>query len=488
LSEQHAAGREVTASSFRDPAGGVFRYRERILRVVNPLGQSDLNAFLESKAGKKALADGKVAGSRILTESETAELIKDREIAGLYAAHRGQMLVEHDAISFPSYPYEWPPEMLHAAAKLTIELALDLLPDGIGVKDGTPYNVLFRGPEPVFVDLLSFEKRNALDATWLPYAQFTRTFLLPLLAQKHFGVGLDITLTARRDGLEPEDVFRWLGPLQRFRPPFLGLVSMPVWLGSRHKEDDTKIYQQKLENDPEKARFILETLLKGLRRTMDRLSPRQGQASTWSTYMTFNNNYTREHFEAKQKFVEAAVKEFQPKRVLDVGCNTGHFSALAAREGASVVAADYDPVVVGNVWRHARQDKLDILPLVVNLTRPSPGVGWLNRECRSFLDRAQNHFDAVFMLAVIHHMLVSERVPLSDILALAADMTRDIVIMEFVAPEDSMFQRLTRGRDHLHKDLSVATFESAAQAHFHIVRTQHLEGTHRWLYLLRKKG
>src|SRR3954471_13822093 len=120
--------------------------------------------------------------------------------------------------------------MLHAGGVLTLLLARTLLADGIGMKDATPYNVLFRGPQPVFIDLLSVEKRDPGDPTWLPYAQFVRTFLLPLLANKYFGIALDQILTTRRDGLEPEEVYQWLKPSQKFLPPFLSLVSMPKWL------------------------------------------------------------------------------------------------------------------------------------------------------------------------------------------------------------------------------------------------------------------
>src|SRR5205814_3890270 len=137
---------------------------------------------------------------------------------------------------------------------------------------------------------------------------------------------------------------------------------------------------------------------------------------------------------------------------------TGHFSAIAARAGASVVAIDYDPVVSGDVWRNARKERLDILPLTVNLTRPTPGLGWLNQECPSFLDRARGAFDAVLMLAVLHHMLVSERIPLDEIIDLAAELTTDSVIIEFIGTDDAMFRRLTRGRDELHRDLTTETF------------------------------
>ena len=162
--------------------------------------------------------------------------------------------------------------------------------------------------------------------------------------------------------------------------------------------------------------------------------------------------------------------------------------ALAAKAGASVVALDYDPVVLGQVWRQARAEQLNILPLAVNLTRPTPATGWRNRECSSFLDRARGHFDAVFMLAVVHHMLVTERIPLPDILDLAAELTRDLLVVEFIGPGDSMFQKLTRGREELHKDLSHELFENLCRERFEIVRIQHLESTTRWLYLLRKRS
>jgi len=446
-----------------------------------------MEAFLASPAAAKFIQTGRIAGTRRLSSDETHALLENPQVRRVYEAVSGEMILEHERIDFPSFPYEWPPEMLHAAGVLTLDLAQNLLPDSLGLKDGTPYNVLFRGPEPVFIDVLSFERRDPGDPTWLPYAQFVRTFLLPLLANRYFGIALDQILTTRRDGLEPEEVYRWSRPVQRIRPDFLSLVSMPAWLGSSRSAEDPKLYQKKRLGDPEKARFILGSLLNGLRRKLNRLEPKAGKSSVWTSYMDSNNNYSEQHFAAKQQFVGEALAEFRPRRVLDVGSNTGHFSAMSAKAGASVVALDYDPVVLGQVWRQARAEKLDILPLTVNLTRPTPGMGWRNRECSSFLERARGHFDAVLMLAVVHHMLVTERVPLPDILELAAELTRDLLIVEFIAPEDSMFQRLTRGREELHKGLNYQVFENLCRERFEIVRTQHVESSTRWLYLLRKR-
>jgi len=199
-------------------------------------------------------------------------------------------------------------------------------------------------------------------------------------------------------------------------------------------------------------------------------------------------SYTPEDLMAKQAFVEEAVSECKPRSVLDIGCNTGHFSARAARRGASVVAIDSDPVVVGQVWRMATRERLDILPLVINIARPSPSVGWRNRECLSFLDRASGSFDAVFMLALVHHLLVSERIPLSETAELASTLTSDLLIIEYAGPEDAMFRCITRGREGLFQGFNRQVFEAAFSRRFECLKSQRLGQSNRWIYLLRKRS
>lgn len=479
---EHAA-----PASFRDPAGRLFRIGGRVIRIVNSKGAPDLKAFLASGTSRGFVEGGRLIGTHVLDPATVANDLAYAGLASLLGAD-DWLILEHQQIPFQSFPYEWPPEMLHAAGQLTVDLAESVLDEGFGLKDATPYNVLFRGPDAVFVDLLSFERRSPGDPTWLPYAQFIRTFLLPLLVNRHFGVPLDQLLIGRRDGLEPEDVYRLAGPFRRLSPPFLSLVSIPTWLNARHDQENLTIYRSKVLDNSEKAGFILGALFRRLRRALNSLAPKRGRFSSWSDYITSNNNYAEQQFRAKQSFVEQVMAEFSPQRVLDVGCNTGHFSLIAAKKGARVVAIDNDPVVVGETWRRACSEGVDILPLVINLTRPSPAIGWRNSECPSFLDRARGAFDAVFMLAVMHHMLVSERIPLDEIIDVADEMTTDILVIEFIAPDDSMFRRLARGRDHLFAYLTTELFEDSCRRKFEVIRSEHLEDASRWLYLLRKRG
>src|SRR2546430_1675455 len=120
-----------TIGSFRDPAGILFRHGDRILRAGNESGTADLEPFLETKTARQAMESGKLVRSVRVPVSEVPEL-------GAGATY----IVEHERIPFPSYPYEWPPEMLHAAGTLTLDLAQQSLEEGFGLKDATPYNIL----------------------------------------------------------------------------------------------------------------------------------------------------------------------------------------------------------------------------------------------------------------------------------------------------------------------------------------------------------
>ncbi|HEU0185776.1 MAG TPA: class I SAM-dependent methyltransferase [Blastocatellia bacterium] len=474
------------AISFRDPDGRLLVIDDRVLRIVTKTGAENLNAFLASAVATKFVATGLLARTS-LPNADTVNLLSEYLQRQSGTVEPLEAVFEHERITFPSFPYEWAPEMLYRAARLTLDLAESSLIEGFGLKDATPYNVLFRGPQPVFVDLLSFERRDPRDPVWKPYAQFVRVFLLPLLANKYFGLELKQLFLASRDGLEPEEVYGLCGLTQKLRPPFLTLVSIPTWLTSKSAKGQSKIYRERRLGSASQARYILERLFKRLRRLLSDIEPRAGRSSEWTDYVSFNKDHAPDYLAEKQAFVEEALRTYKPRNVLDVGCNTGYFSRIAALGGAGVVAIDQDPATIGALWREASASGLNILPLVVDLARPSPSVGWRNGENPSFLARAQGAFDLVLMLAVVHHMHVSERVPLSEILSLAVDLTRELLIVEFVAPDDPMFQRLTRGRDHLFRDLTNDAFRDACLQRFDVILCRRLAGANRWIYLLKKK-
>lgn len=450
-----------------------MRSQGRILRSVAPAAAGRLQDFLLSPLGAELTREGRLIETWLLPAGEQAAQGRD---AGVWFEHR--------RVPFPSYPYEWSPAMLHAAADLTLTLARRLHEHGLGLKDATPYNILFDGARPVFVDLLSIEDRTPGDPVWRACAQFASTFLLPLALNRRNGLPIAAMLLGSREGVDPEAAWRQLSWAARLRSPFRSLVTMPELLRRLGlvKQDH---YAARALDNPEKASFILDFLYARLERQLARFRPARLQHSHWTSYMC-QLSYGGPEFAAKQRFVETALAAAAPARVLDIGCNTGAFSVLAARAGASVVAIDYDEAVIDHLWRAASHDQLDILPLVVNLARPTPAMGWLYSECDSFLDRARGSFDMILMLALIHHLMVSERIPLDQVMEMAASLTTGHAIIEYVDPADPMFRTIARGREHLHADLNLDAFTRSAARLFHIERSEQVMPT-RTLFHLRKR-
>ena len=467
------------SSSFRDPDGFVFEAHNRLFRCVLPHAAAGVRMFLQSPLAASLISRGSmVATSEPNQAGDTAipEPWRDR-------ISPGSLLLEHSVIAFRNYPYEWPPAMLHAAAALTLDLAISATRAGFVLKDATPYNVMFRGPHPVFLDVLSFRQRDPLSPVWQPYGQFIRTFIYPLLACRNFGLELNEILLAHRDGLEADRLLALCPVYRRFLPPLLTSVTLPALLGRRERNDPPRRYRERRARDPKEASFILERLFLRAKKLLESATPRPGKASS---YVEACPSYSAGEALAKRRIVDQALDSCRPSRVIDLGCNTGSFSLLAAEKGASVAAIDRDPNAVDALWRAAVHEKREVLPLVVDIGWPPGARGWGNAECAAFLDRARGAFDCVLMLALIHHLLVNERVPLPAILQLAADLTTQWAIVEYIDPQDALFQRIVRGREALHESVTPANFESAAAAVFQLIESHEVSPTRR-IYILRKR-
>jgi SAM-dependent methyltransferase len=457
------------AVSFRDPGGYVSVGKDRVIRTVLPEGLSNLNACLTSSVARRFVESGALIATHPLQSGSPAA--------------RGEVLVEHPRIPFASYPHEWPPVMLHAAAQLTLELCSALLDEGRGLKDATPANILFRGPSPVFIDVLSFENRDPLDPIWLAGAQFARTFLIPLLLHRRTGYPMHQLFLFQRDGITPAEAVRRLPRLRRWFPPDLGLVTLPA-AGGRLEND--RLYRRRQTRDAGEAHFILAHHFRALRKSLDRVAPRPA-ASLWSSYEAACPSYSDGQQAAKRQFVERTVREIKPSRVLDVGSNNGEYSLMAAAAGAEVVSIDSDPETVAALWRAANASGACILPLVVDFARPTPPAGWLGREHAGFLERAEGFFDCILFLAVIHHLMVTDQIPLAQIFDAIARLTTRWVVIEYVGPQDPLFHRLARGRDALYGWYSRPVFEECARRSFDIVNSIDIPSSDRAIYLLRRK-
>lgn len=483
------------AGSFRDPAGSLYWHgrdgNARLLRVVRGDHAAEVRSFLSSATARKSMERGELVGSRIVPDLK-AEVVgaPGEEGRGAGAAPQGtegeRLVVEHEVVPFPSYPGEWPAPMLHAAGELTVELCQRSLAEGRLLKDATPRNVLFRGSAPVFVDIPSFEPREAGVPVWKAYSQFLQGFLLPLLLYREVGLDPRRFASPAGDGLSPSEAVRALPWLRRLRPRNLSLATIPAALnrGGRRLRSRGRSLPRL---SPEAADAALRRQLRSARRHLRSLEPTASAESSWTGYQA-QCHYSDEDRAEKRRVVERVLVDEVPRALLDLGCNEGEFSEMGARAGATVVALDADPDVVGRVWRRSWREGMDILPLAADLADPTPPAGWRNGEQRSLLERLHGRFDVVLALALVHHLLVTQRVPLGEILELLKDLTRPggVAVVEYVPPDDPRFRELAWGREELFRDLTVEVFREAFQARFQRVSSVSLPDSGRELLVGRR--
>jgi SAM-dependent methyltransferase len=228
---------------------------------------------------------------------------------------------------------------------------------------------------------------------------------------------------------------------------------------------------------------VLKRNLRKLRTELERLKP-GGRDSRWSAYPESADHYTDEDHKQKQAFVHEALLRALPKHVLDLGANTGVYSRIAAGAGASVVAWDTDLGASERNWKTAAAEGLLIQPLIADPARPTPATGWRNREWLSLLDRSRGRFDCVMMLGLIHHLLVTDQIPLQEVAALLRDLTTGWAIVEWIPASDPRFAELVRGRDELYGHLNEEMFVAAVEQFFSVAGQQRLRNG-RVLFLLK---
>lgn len=454
-------------ASFRDPAGFVVRDGERIFRAVHGAAVPNLERLLASPWLRSHIEAGRIPATQWREKGPEGHWSTDVR------------WMEHERLSFPAYPHEISALQLFDAAELTLQLALDALEHGWVLKDASSWNILFNRGRPVFCDVLSFEP-FAVSSTWLAYAQFQRCFTIPLLIFQSLGLPPKDWFLTHRDGVPPELARRLIVGVRAWRQPALEAITLPTMFASAGKVSATQTRSSR-QLSPEAATHVVRTTLRRLGRHIERLRP-SAVRSTWSDYEVNRDHYTSEELGQKAEFVAAALSDSSIHTVLDLGCNTGEYSRLAASAGKSVVAVDFDNESVQRLYALASRDKLDISPMAIDISRPPPALGWMNAEVPSFIDRARGRFDGLLALGVIHHLLVTERVPLHDVLEMLAKLATRLAVIEWIDTADPRFRDLAGPNLPLYGSLSRDAFESVLSQHFKVRAKLELKGGTRTLY------
>jgi hypothetical protein len=430
----------------RDPEGTIEFHEHRVIRHIHPTAAA--KSFLQSKAAA-TLVD---AGKLVPYEFTAPEI------------------VESPRLPFISYPFEWCDAQLYLAGQLSLDISNDMLIAEHELKDGSAWNVIFQGNRPIFCDHLSFQP--ILTPQWWAFGQFTRHFLLPLALSQQRGLKPHQSYGIYRDGI-PTDVARNTLGLSRYLTRY-----WPLMVASNRK---SQLATQVSKKDGRRLHGSLysfcQYLLNGAKSNQT--------FSHWADYTTTRHHYTDAAYTDKFQKVGEWLAKTKPGWVVDLGCNTGEFTTLSAEAGANVIAVDLDHDCIQKLVL-SKSNSTNIYPLVTNLGDMVGGRGWFGDEFPSLMTRLHHRANMLLMLALIHHLAVSEGIRMEKIAELAAHITREFVIVEMLDETDPMVLHLCSQRKRDPKEFSVAIQMAAFSQYFSTVASYPIPNTSRTLCLLKK--
>lgn len=458
----------IDPASFRDPSGFVFSSGGTLYRQVQLSYRGEYDRLMQS-----GLYSALVEQELLIPHEE--------EQGASAAAPNGYRILRPERLPFVSYPYEWCFSQLRDAALATLTIQSEALKRGMSLKDATAYNIQFRAGKPVLIDTLSFEVYEE-GQTWPAYRQFCEHFLAPLALLSKTDVRLQHLLRTYLDGI-PLDLARRLLPgSTRFDA---GLLTHIHIHGAAQKRFEG-MSVTRTEQSRSMSRNAMLGLMDSLNSAIRKLQWKPA-GTEWADYYK-STNYSDKAMESKRRIVSEMLDKTSPRpgSLWDLGANAGEFSRVAAGKCENVIAWDVDPAAVEiNYLECSKAGVTNVLPLVQDLTNPSPEIGWELAERKSFVSRGPA--DALLALALVHHLAIGNNVPLGRI----AQFFRRLgvwLIVEFVPKSDSQTQRLLAAKRDVFSDYNQARFESEFSSCFEIAHKAAVDESERTLYLMRGQG
>ena len=455
----------LSAVSFRDPAGFVYRQHGDLRRQVNLVYREHYDQLMASGLYEELARD-----RLLIPHEELEDVARDPVLA--------YKVIRPEPIEFISYPYEWSFSQYQDAALATLEIQRRALGRGMTLKDCSVYNVQFQRGRPIFIDTLSFETYHE-GSPWVGYRQFCEHFLAPLALMSLTDHRLNQLCRTNIDGIPLDLAVRLLPIRSRLRWGLLMHLHLHASLQKAHAHQVGPPAGARMRVSRNAVLGLIDSLESAVRRLRWRPSGRG-----WASYDQ-DLPYTPEEFELKARLVRELLDRTKASTVWDLGANTGAFSRVAAEMGLSTVAFDFDPACIDRIYLEARaRGETRLRPLVLDLFNPSPGSGWWNRERSSVFDRGSP--DVVMALALIHHLAFTGNQPLEN----QAEFFRSLapwLVIEFIPETDPQVRSLSARRFGAHHEYNRDTFEKCFGKSFSIIAAEPVTKLGRTLYLMRRR-
>jgi hypothetical protein len=449
-------------SSYRDPSGYIFLKEGIFFRQINLSFKENFDHFISSGCYSHLVKKGLILSHT----DEPDNLSSDPDY---YKTIRPEQL------GYISYPYEWCFDMLKDAALLTLQLVKECLPFGITLKDATPYNIQWFYGKLIFIDTLSFEKYD-YSQPWIAYHQFCESFLAPLLLMHFNKLPLHELMLGYPNGIPL--------PIMHVLLPWKSRLSLHTYL---HIHLHAKIAAKANGKEKQKIVFSQKKLL-NLINSLDILVSSLKLKETKSTWLSYYDEAVqrKDYLQQKQKIIQRWLAEINDiKTAVDFGANEGEFSNLVADKEIDTVAVDFDHLVINRLYKKIKINKQKhILPLITDLSNPSPAIGVNNKERQSFIKRTK--VDLALALALIHHLAIGKNIPFSLVVEMFAEMT-DYLVIEFIPKEDEKIKLMLINKMDIYKKYNEQEFIKEFGTRFSVLSKEKISDSRRTLFLMKKK-
>ena len=352
--------------------------------------------------------------------------------------------LQHDTLSF-NLPENWTLNQYVEVVEAHLVLLRILTEKGLTLKDHLPENFVVNQGNPVFVDFGSIVRQSARNQIpWINQVRGNKSVEKYLISELMFPflllplfVGLINTEKEMRQILKYEYCNSGLPALSRKRINFKNLffafspsISFRVCLFLLSK----KFFKSEIKT-LSRGVVLSKLLLSSLNRTSSYLDYYQKKDEEFD----FEDS---KDWNDKQISVRNIIRREKPTDILDLGCNTGWFSLLAAKNNCNVKAIDIDSVIVDHLYLQAKRNQLPIEPSVLDLETLAffKGVRLSDKDlsvtCSRKLPETSYDADLVLALGLIHHLVLGLGYSLEGVMQLLSSLAREILVLEFVGLDD----------------------------------------------------
>lgn len=450
------------SSSFRDPSGTVFSHNGIVYRTVHHEYKEHYDHLINS-----GLYDQLVKLEYLVSHEEAKVIKEDKDI---------YKIIKPQKIPFISYPYEWTFSQLKDAALLTLAIQKQALKYRMSLKDATAFNIQFLTGKPILIDTLSFETYRK-DKPWVAYGQFCRHFLSPIALMAYKDATLGRLLRIYLDGI-PIGIASKLLSLRSY-------LNLSILVHIHLHAKSSQYYADKPESG-KKARLsqvAMQGLVANLSGAISNLKW-ESKKTEWSDYYD-SSNYSFSAFQHKESIFRRFLKITDVKDMWDMGTNTGHFSKIAEDFGIRTIAFDSDPVAIERLYLDCkRENRKQILPLFLDITNPTPDIGWDSSERLSIINRGPASL--VLVLALIHHLSIGQNIPFENLSSFFQKICQWLII-EFVLKEDSQIKKMLTNRRDIFAQYTQFHFEKVFSEQFFLCKKIKIKDSIRVMYLYKNK-